>query len=106
MQSSESKLASVRGELQSRDLQVEALESGLAALQEVLVSRDLEVEALRSELTKVEGVGASLLAQLSTAKGIRNWAWACGYKEGLDRLKDHLLENPQTILRMLNLMCL
>lgn len=80
---------------------METQESELPASQGELSSRDLEIEALQTTL-----IDAHLSAQILEVKRICDRAWCCDYKKGLDRLRDHFLENPQTDLRTLNLISL
>lgn len=88
-------MASTRGELQSRDLQIEALESRLATSQEELTSRDLQVETLRVELVDSKEAMAHLSIQMSVVKTVHDQAWGYSYKEGLDRLRDFDLVSLQ-----------
>lgn len=42
-------------------------------------------------------------SQLNKVRDVLDLTWGYGYKEGLERLKDHLVHNPSVNLRALDL---
>lgn len=70
------------------------LKSELASNREELPSRDLQIALLEPMLVSSKEDLVQISPQLTVAKVVCNRACGYGYKQGLERLRVHLLENP------------
>lgn len=77
--------------MKNRDTHNTTVESKLTYARDVIRSRDLQIQAQESNWEDAWKSLKGLLAQITKAKNICNQAWGYGYKEGLDKLRDHLL---------------